>query len=201
MSSNPLYDAWLERVGSNDEISILDMGVDRWLKARAGREEFCHRYAWAIPDDKALDLMAQHKRIVEIGAGTGYWASLLAARGVDIVAYDIAPPPTSEERNHWHSGARVHHPVMAGGPDVAAAHPGCALFLCWPPYDSPMAADCLRAYRGRFVIYVGEGTGGCTADDTFHEMLDKEWGEVVVHRLPQWPGIHDTLAIYARRAK
>jgi hypothetical protein len=27
---------------------------------------------------------------VELGAGTGYWASFLAARGVDVVAYDKA---------------------------------------------------------------------------------------------------------------
>ena len=31
-----------------------------------------------------------------MGAGTGYWAALLRSRGVDIVAYDVAPPSYDE---------------------------------------------------------------------------------------------------------
>ena len=30
--------------------------------------------------------------MIEVGAGTGYWASLLQARGVNITAYDLQPP-------------------------------------------------------------------------------------------------------------
>jgi hypothetical protein len=40
--------------------------------------------------------------VVEVGAGTGYWAALLRARGVDVVAYDVRPPqhlpPTSSKK-------------------------------------------------------------------------------------------------------
>ena len=66
------------------------------------------RYAWAVPDERALRILEHFGPIVEVGAGKGYWASLLAARGVDVVAYDAMPPPDAFAR------------VAVGGPDVLA---------------------------------------------------------------------------------
>jgi hypothetical protein len=50
-------------------------------------------YAWAIPDARALRILAALGPLVEVGCGKGYWARLLRDYGVDVVAYDIAPPP------------------------------------------------------------------------------------------------------------
>ena len=44
-----------------------------------------------------------------------------------------------------------------------------------------------------------EGYGGCTADDSFHQLLDDEWDEDQEVDLPQWDGIHDRLTVYRRR--
>jgi len=166
-------------------------------RPRYGRESRVHRYAWAVPDDAALRIMAKHAPIVEIGAGTGYWAALLRARGVDIVAYD-KDPPDGGEGHPFHAARRAWTDVAVGGPEKAAEHPDRTLFLCWPPYDDPMAADCLREYRGDVVIYVGEGKHGCTADDTFHDMLAADWHLVRAHSIPQWAGVHDRLFVYRR---
>ncbi|CAM9595189.1 unnamed protein product [Ectocarpus sp. 13 AM-2016] len=46
------------------------------------------RFAWAIPDERALRVIKHFGPIVEIGSGLGYWAKLLRVRGVDINAYD-----------------------------------------------------------------------------------------------------------------
>ena len=54
--------------------------------------------------------------IVEIGAGLGYWAHQLSSRGVDVVAYDIAP-----KKNHWCDG-EPWFPVRVGSPEDAALH-------------------------------------------------------------------------------
>src|SRR5690606_9223710 len=115
-------------------------------RPRYGRESRVYRYAWAVPDDAALRIMAKHAPIVEIGAGTGYWAALLRARGVDIVAYD-KDPPDGGEGHPFHAARRAWTDVAVGGPEKAAEHPDRTLFLCWPPYDDPLAADCLRGYR------------------------------------------------------
>ncbi|CAM9829753.1 unnamed protein product [Choristocarpus tenellus] len=46
------------------------------------------RYAWAIPDERALRIIGHFGPIVEVGCGLGYWARLLRDRGVDVTAYD-----------------------------------------------------------------------------------------------------------------
>ena len=180
------------------------------------------RFSWAVPDDYALDLIARHSPngVVEIGAGLGYWARMLTARGVDVHAYDIAP-----EGNNWCEG-EPWHPVAVGGPELAGEYPSRTLLLCWPPMTS-MAAEAVNAYRGDTIVYIGEGPGGCTADDTFHvqvsgkgarycwecededegecsyhppcsEIPDPAWRQVDGWQHPQWWGLHDRVYVYRR---
>src|SRR5215471_9090998 len=57
------------------------------------RRVWCvRRYAFAIPTEAALSVLARFAPIIELGAGTGYWAHLLRRRGVDCLAFDAAPP-------------------------------------------------------------------------------------------------------------
>lgn len=48
-------------------------------------------FAYAVPSHDALAILSSLSPVVEIGAGTGYWASLLRARGATVYAYDIEP--------------------------------------------------------------------------------------------------------------
>ena len=155
------------------------------------REALVYKYAWAIPDDEALRLIAALGPIVEVGAGTGYWAALIADRGADILAYDIDPFDSKWCGNRFFD-------VKQAGVEVAADHPDRTLFLCWPPYDKPMAADALRAYRGDRLVFVGEGVSGCTADDSFFDMLADAWTLERTHNIPQWSCVSDWLEIYSR---
>jgi hypothetical protein len=77
----------------------------------AGRAEAIARYAFALPSDDALDAIVRSAPhgIVELGAGTGYWAALLEQRGADVVAFDIAPAPSTA--NAWFAGADAWHTV------------------------------------------------------------------------------------------
>lgn len=178
-----------------------------------GREELVRRYAWAIPDPATLAFVVAHAgpRIVELGAGTGYWAWQLAQLGLDVVAYDLHPPdqpgstyhsPRDEQWRPTLAPRPVFHPVRRGGTPRALAHPDRTLLLCWPPYATPMATRALRAYQGDRLVYVGEGPGGCNGDDRFHTQLDRWWREVDTHRPVQWWGVHDWVTVYdrARRA-
>jgi uncharacterized FlaG/YvyC family protein len=40
------------------------------------------KYAWAIPDDRALKIIKHFSPIVEIGSGKGYWAAMLRKLGI-----------------------------------------------------------------------------------------------------------------------
>jgi hypothetical protein len=177
------------------------------------REVFIRPYAFSVPTDEAVETIALLSPLIEIGAGTGYWAGLLAQAGADILAFDKHPPnefrsedwpddadPESPDAktNHYHGLRRVWHPVERGYPETIAKHPERNLFLSWPPMSS-MAAECLARFTGPFVAFIGEGRGGCTADDAFYNCLDREFERVGRIDLPQWTGIHDRLEIHARR--
>lgn len=158
------------------------------------RPSLIRKYSFAIPDHKALLAIKECGPIVEVGAGSGYWARELHDIGVDIVAYDA-----KEERWGWECS---WFPVTkARGQDVVAQHSDRAMFLCWPSYSETWAYETLKAYvegGGRTVIYVGEGSYGCCADEDFFQYLDgvqqldtaKEY-----HLIPTHYGINDHLCI------
>ena len=167
--------------------------IEALISPFAARHELVTEYSWAIPTEEALDAIERHASagVVEIGAGTGYWARFLRARGMFVQAYDLEPHDNPQAQGRW-------SPVEIGGPEKAALWPKCALMLCWPPYDTPMALRSLVAYSGDTFIYIGEADGGCNGDKNFHKLVEKRWEEVEYVSLPQWPGIHDGLTVYKR---
>lgn len=151
-------------------------------------------WSWAVPNDEALVTIQRYAPIVEIGAGRGYWAAMLRSRGVDVKAYDSHPVP-----NYYNKVGEAYTAVHRGRARCAKRFAGHALFLCWPVYDDRMAADCLSRFKGDVVIYVGEGHGGCTGDDRFHEMLSAQFECIEQVDIPKWEGIHDWLTVWKRK--
>lgn len=149
------------------------------------REVAVPRYGFAVPTRRPIAQLVKLSPLVEIGAGRAYWARLITEAGGDVVCYD-----------RWRR-ANTYHRVSIGGPRKLRKHADRNLFLCWPDFQDRMAAECLRYFRGR--AYVGEGAGGCTADDRFHELLDRHFVEQADIVIPRWEGIHDTLMIWRRR--
>lgn len=188
------------RTFSPDPNPGLLKGVFREERSRSG---LTARYAWAIPDDETIHWLADllnGQGVVEIGAGSGYWAFLLAQLGVDVRCYDVTLIDAGERNTWFKADARTFHPVFRGGPEAAAKHSDRALFLCWPPYGDTMALDALRAYQGDLVIYAGELEGGCCATEEFFSVLcdGPEWSLIESRHLVQWSGMHDDMLVYRR---
>jgi hypothetical protein len=211
--TNPLLDAFHQAQRSGDA---------GWALGK--RHDLCDQYSWAIPTPQALDFIHKHAPggIIEVGAGRGYWASLLQkAHGADsIIATDRMPPTMAGVNSYhpsqpetWREDLEPFRPrrtclqakgtftevAMMKANDAAGLYPGRALMLCWPPYDTPMAAEALATYAGNTVIYIGEGYGGCTGNDKFHQLLEEQWEAVDNYHIPQWIGIHDYVCIYRRQ--
>jgi hypothetical protein len=183
--------------------SELAADYQAWLRRPAGssyerRRAQVRRYAFAVPTDAALATIADYAPIVELGAGTGYWAYLLRRRGVDVVAYDRFPPDRAANPNRL--DPRVWTEVLLGDESVLDRHPGRSLLLCWPSWRDPFAAAALGVYRGPTLIYIGEDAGGHTADDRFFDLLVRDWQPDTCVDLPHWPGASDRLTVFTRRA-
>lgn len=141
-----------------------------------------------IPAISENPLITECAPVVELGAGRGYWASLLRAGGTDVVAIDkqISDNPWTE--------------VVAGDVDSLDSYPGHALMMIWPPLRSSMAKDALARYRGNCLIYVGEGADGCCAEPGFFDLLRQDWNLVKHVGIPTWPRIYDGLFLYSRKS-
>jgi hypothetical protein len=190
------------------------------------RQRLVRRYAYGVPTAAALDAAAEAAPggIVEIGAGSGYWARLLHERGVDVVAYDVAPPPSG---GNQHVDAQAPwFPVHRGDETAVLDHPSRTLLLVWPTSRGTWAADAVahfHAVGGRFLVYVGEGPGGVTGDATLHAHLGIHGpcmqchlgvpdaacvcGVVQLYErvrdvpLPQWADATDSCGIYQRATR
>ena len=163
------------------------------------RHEGIKRWGFAIPNAEAIKAVAELSPIVELGAGTGYWASLLAEAGAEVQAYDANVPGVESANTYGFGKSPLYFKVEQGTEDVLAGLTARALLLVWPCFNTPFANDCLKQFTGEYVAFVGEYRGGCTANDDFFDALADHWEEVRCVRIPQWGGIHDSLRIYRRK--
>jgi hypothetical protein len=138
-------------------------------------------FGFALPTEPALRAIADvsPRGVVEIGAGTGYWARLLHDRGVDVVAFDVAPPPSID--NPWFAGVMPWYPVRVGDESAVDRHAQRTLLLVWPTRNEDWGAAALERFAdagGQRVAFVGEPVGGRTGDDRLHALLgevDRCW--------------------------
>lgn len=205
---NPLYEIWKKHHPVPPPRTMRDhllAGLPNPIEFRAtfeARIEATSAYAYGIPTTPILEVIAKFSPIVEIGAGRGYWAALLTKLKADVVAYDIIPPGNEPDQpgNAYFQQGPLFFDVQHGGPEKVQIHRNRALFLCWPPYNTTMATECLQRYKGKTVLYVGEWKA-CTANEEFHDILERDYHSLNIDHphLPQWFGIHDELFIYQRK--
>ncbi|GAQ85698.1 hypothetical protein KFL_002490160 [Klebsormidium nitens] len=158
--------------------------------------------AWSVPTLPVLRYMVQTApggRILDVGAGTGYWSALLAGLGADVKAVDnfswwprqgkVSEEDSPEVR------LEAQRPLYFDIQDADAADyvsvanaEKRALFFSWP---KGVMRPYLQGYTGDVIFWVGEQA---TADG----VRSTEW--VMDHRMeiPQWPGSNDFFAAYRR---
>lgn len=98
---NPYLDEWRALHGTTERWwdrdrdcwnhpppSSVEARVERGISRHSHREVLRAKYAFAVPSERALAAIVALDPIVEMGAGTGYWARCLQARGADVLAYD-----------------------------------------------------------------------------------------------------------------
>ncbi|MFD9949999.1 hypothetical protein ACFWYW_28455 [Nonomuraea sp. NPDC059023] len=166
-----------------------------------GRTALVTTYAWSIPSPGDISWIASlldGRAVVEVGAGSGYWAWQLAQAGVDVAPYE----PEDLADNTFVGAAEPYVTLLKDDASAAREHPDRALFMSWPSYGGSWAAHALSVYQGDLFIYAGESEGGCCADDPFFHLLGAEWTEVgdsLHHRT--WWGINCRLMAFRRKSQ
>jgi hypothetical protein len=191
---NPYLDRVLEIIGM-----LKESGADVKSELAMYRPELIAEYSFSIPVYPALKIIADAGPIVEIGAGSGYWAWCLTQMGAEVHAIDSRPPGENDpllwnEGNRWFEDSWVT--IIEGDERALAGYSSCTLFMAWPEIHSPMAVNSLRMYRnagGRRLIYIGDPKS--SGDDDFHLELSSLQKEIEF-KLPGWPCIGDKTVSY-----
>ena len=158
-------------------------------------------YSYATPTPKAIALIKhvvyREKRnndvLVEVGAGTGYWAAILRSvletndtDHLDVIAMDIAPTSTTTY-NEYHGHVPCFTPVV--DIDNAVYRRTRFLFLCYPTPGTDMAYSILRSFsesgREKVFFHVGEWAG-LTGDHRFESFLRTHFECIESLVLPSW---------------
>ncbi len=164
--------------------SAAELTAPDWLIFKAA---IARHFAWAVPTDEAIAAIRKHaSSVVEVGAGSGYWAWLMRQAGMAVVAIEAAPPTFT-----WSE-------VLVGDERMVRSHADKALFLCWPPWATDMASSALAAYAGTTVVYVGEWMAG-NADARFFALLTAGFECIDGVEIPQWAQRDDRLWIFRRK--
>lgn len=157
------------------------------------RHPLVFKYSWAIPNNEALKTIKEYSPVIELGAGSGYWAHLLSKLGANIIAFDNYADADTPY-------AFTHYWMKPINKDEACIdeHPHRTLLLCWPDPRSEAASKALKRYLGKYVIYIGPPNCKYVADSSFFSMLASNFKLIQKVAIPQWPGINDALFVFER---
>lgn len=173
----------------------------QFIQIYENRSSFVRKYGWGtLGIESILEVVEfiatgqNEKNVLEIGGGTGWFASLVIAAGIkDYVCTD----PHLDNQ----VGEAEHIPIEElKAVEAVMAYPQAnVLISVWPTYEGTFASEALALFRGNFFVYVGEDADGCNAESSFFEQLEKEWILVAKADCLQWLYIHDSVFMYRRR--
>jgi hypothetical protein len=182
------------------------------------RDHLSRKYAFGVPGNDALDCLARYGPLVEIGAGTGYWARCLRERGVDIFAYDVIGDAWRSWSVHpswrrfdaaapvrlWLGRTRSARSLCSGRRSSKAgrksfgamlSEPSCCAGRIRGAFDEAS----LLAYPGEHVALLGEPGEEGPGSEGFQARLRRSWWRIEAVPVPRWHSSKDRLFVYARR--
>jgi hypothetical protein len=134
------------------------------LAVHLERDRFICEFGFAVPAREALDWLAKYSPLLEIGAGSGAWAKLLAMRGADIIATDpgIESFSFGGERVRWET---KYHPVLPlEGKTAVRRWPTRNVFCGWPSLSQTWLRLAARAMTPGRALYAVSELGGLWPD-------------------------------------
>lgn len=188
------------------EMARAGLHIDDWAAKNAlpiaddasyyQRKHHIANYGFPVVTNEAIALignyMGRDAPILEVGAGNGYLACEMQARGFSVVPTD---PNTA---GGWScGGTRLYADIIPmDGRQAVAQYAGLDMVYSWPEMEE-YATEIIDGFTGRYLAYLGEEENGCTGGDSFHERLESGRFALVARApLPRFRGIYDSLFIY-----
>ena len=182
------------------------------------RDEYIRKIGFPIYTQETVDTLIEYldnKKVLEVGSGSGFLAKILSLSGINMTAVDNKASVYimgEIEDTHWgcvykndFNNDAIQHLKIYN-----AFHPSPpsydVVMMCWPDYRSNFASDIAKLIiPGQTLIYQGEGSGGCTGNEEFHDLvmhspnlfkLQEEISDKLNETHAQFSGIHDYWSVY-----
>lgn len=188
LSKCPSYGEVMKVVGREGDF------IEFPLSSFSKRSTYTDNFSFALPCKEAMNLIKKYSPILEIGAGSGFWAKMMHNAGIDIVA-------TSINKGAYALNKQNYFPVKRMEASRAVKiHPDRNVFVSWVNYgDNWGTIASKNIKKGRHLIVIGEGEGGCTSNDKFFELIySRHFEEIERLDIPKWYGLHDDLRVYRK---
>ena len=174
-----------------------------WLSAR---EAYIRWFGYSIPCLEAVEALKRHfagSRVVDAGAGTGYWSAIMRRYIPDAVVVACDNRFGKFKRRFRRPTEQVFGiaPVRVRNADaVRMIRPDTHVFMSWPMYQSDFGYKVVRAISpGRRLVLISEGEGGCCGNDKMFDHIEAKYGELEDVIIPQFDGIHDRMQVFVKK--
>jgi hypothetical protein len=170
---------------------------DRTMSGRH-RIPIVRELAFGVPSAEAIEEIAQHGAILEIGAGTGLWANFIAKRGIDVIAIDSYVGKYADEET---SLEPRHHPVVRlDAREAMRRWPDRTILMVWPDRQNTVGENVATAMRpGQTLLHVGESLG-CTGTPGLDAALRDAFSRGRDLDVSVWDDLHDCLTVFIKQS-
>jgi hypothetical protein len=165
------------------------------VSLRLARKAFTRRWGFSIPCREAVETLRDLGPLVEVGAGTGYWSSLLQGAGCDIIATDPAP----RANPHGFETGRYTGISPLSATDAIEGYGDRSVFCSWPTQGEAWAAEAFALiHPGLRLALIGTERGGLTGSTDLFDLLDAGFAVEREVAIPLFPQVNDRLVVYRK---
>jgi len=177
-------------------MNLRDKGIDIYERYDS-REKFRVGVSWHVPTQSLIDLLKSYSPLVSVGSEFAYTECIAKEQGIDIISTDLNP----NANNGWCRDGEFFCDVEEiDAISAVNKYNNRNVFMAWPPYETSMAYDvALNMAPGKYLIYIGEGWGGCNGDDRFFQYLEDHFEEIDYLQIPKWFGLNDYCSVYLKK--
>ena len=199
----------------NELPSMYDSKFQRMIESFSLRKLYISRYGYVPLSKEVIQEMTNkfHEidvdEFLELQAGTGFMTKVLIDYGFVGTGITLKIPE-DPHANHWglKQHAMYHHCVdndilvLADIRETDIDPLPKMVISSWIPYEH--GEEVLEFFEKNglpeYYTLIGEGRGGCTANDEFHEWLENNYTEIEsIGSYKSFSGIYDSILIYKRR--
>lgn len=156
----------------------LETGDISLILWNSKRKKLVEEYSWAIPNKKSINYLSNYNNLVEVGAGSGYWAYLINKNEGDCSPYDKTNINGYCEVKNYNGDIEINN-----------------LLLCWPPSKNKLAYNITKNKKPKNIVFIGLKTD-VTGSKEFHKYIKNNYREINVIDIPSWPRVDDKLYSY-----